>query len=109
MKNNNGKEERTPNVRGNDSGQGSSSPSVSKTVKDLEHNRNKVSAGVRPLEPISLGLKPATSVDGKGGGQDGDDSVFTIDDAIEYFGIGKFQLLVSLFAGLSWVGSFWRC
>lgn len=32
--------------------------------------------------------------------------VFTVDDAIEHFGFGKFQILISLFAGLSWVNIF---
>lgn len=28
---------------------------------------------------------------------------FTIDDAIEHFGFGKFQLFLTCFAGLAWV------
>lgn len=30
-------------------------------------------------------------------------NVYTVDDAIEYFGFGRFQILISLFAGFSWV------
>uniref|UniRef100_A0A915EIF3 Major facilitator superfamily (MFS) profile domain-containing protein n=1 Tax=Ditylenchus dipsaci TaxID=166011 RepID=A0A915EIF3_9BILA len=43
----------------------------------------------RPIKPITVG------------GISGD--TFTVDDAVEYLGFGKFQLMLSLFTGLAWM------
>jgi hypothetical protein len=49
---------------------------------------------VRIDEPEDAATRPAST---------GVPDVFTVDDAVEYLGFGRFQLLLALLTGLAWV------
>jgi hypothetical protein len=49
-------------------------------------------------------VEPADANDQQqGGNNDGVPDVFTVDDAVEYLGFGRFQLLLALLTGLAWM------
>lgn len=81
-----------------------------------DHTESKLDAGETTttnegrsnrVHPHESSLKPSKKSQSSNDNEA--DGTFTIDDAVEYFGIGKFQIMISLFAGLSWVGDPYDC